>query len=395
MTEAIGELYVALKDEQAPRVVRQMLADFYLQAGRKNDLKKFYDENIEKFPDDVDWHFQAGRFALLEGQGERGEGLMRKAWELSQKTGGSKEALDGYLESLWRQGRYKELLTYASDYIDTEFAAIAYAQMGQAQFKLGDMEAAVSNYHKSLEKVGSDENLIMAILRNMSEIIGPGSAERWCIQKLETQPDSMPANLTMFNISLQKGEYNKALKYIDKCLETTDEENPEWITYAVKKVNVLTAAYDKTSDEEYLSRSITESEKVLAKQPNNVSVLNNIAYLLADYDRNIPKAVEYSKRAHERSPNDAGVMDTYAYALIKNGEYGKAQETLQMAIQLFEVNNTAVPWDVYKHLGMAYEGLGQNADAVLSYNQSLEAGKGRMSNKNKEQLEEMIRRLSE
>lgn len=86
----------------------------------------------------------------------------------------------------------------------------------------------------------------------------------------------------------------------------------------------------QTSDKQYLSIAVEEFEKILVKQPNNTSVLNNIAYFLADNNEQLDKALEYAKRAHEDSPNDGNIMDTYAYTLCKVGDYAKAGEVLQM-----------------------------------------------------------------
>ena len=393
LAAAIGELVEALKNQQAPPRVRTMLEQLYLQAGRTTELKQFYDETLQKYPDSGIWCFRAGQFALQEKRYEQAEQLLGKAWELSQGQGGYVRALDKYLEALWHGEKYEELLKYAAKYIDTKFAPIAYAQMGQARFMMGSKATAMDYYRKAIEKCGTNDELIIGILQNMSKIVGQMEALKWCNEKLRTSPDSMAANLMMFKLTQQRGEYNKALQYIDKFLSLVDPENPVWIEQMFNKANTLTMAYMKTSDKRYLSTAILEFEKILAKQPDNTSVLNNLAYFLADNDEQLDKAVECAKRAHEASPNDAGIMDTYAYALCKTGDYAKAEEILQMAIQIFERESMTVSWDVYKHLGMAQEGLGQKAGAAGSYRRALEvAGRG-ISKKNKEELMKAIERV--
>jgi TolA-binding protein len=86
-------------------------------------------------------------------------------------------------------------------------------------------------------------------------------------------------------------------------------------------------------------------------------------------------------------------MDTYAYTLCKVGDYAKAEEVLQMAIQIFERESAAVAWDIYKHLGMAQEGLGQKAAACESYRQTLQVGGRRISKQNREELTKAIERV--
>lgn len=393
LTAAIGELVAASKNQQAPPRVRAMLEQLYLQTGRTTDLKQFYEEILEKYPDNGMWNFRIGQFALRQKQYEQAEQLLGKAWEISQEQGGNAGVLDKYLEALWRGQKYEDLLKYASKYIDTKFAPIAYAQMAQTRFMMGSKATAMDYYRKAIEKCGTNNALILGILENMSKIVGQMEALKWCNEKLRTNPDSMAANLMMFKLTQQRGEYNKALQYIDKFLSLIDPESPVWIEQIFNKANTLTMAYMKTSDKRYLLTAILEFEKILAKQPNNTGVLNNLAYLLADNDEQLDKAVECAGRAHKASPNDANIMDTYAYALCKTGDYAKAEEMLQMAIQIFERESMVVSWDVYMHLGMAQEGLGQKAAAAKSYQRVLEvAGRG-ISKNNKEELMKAIERV--
>jgi Flp pilus assembly protein TadD len=149
----------------------------------------------------------------------------------------------------------------------------------------------------------------------------------------------------------------------------------------------------KTSDKQYLLEAIGEFEKILIHQPSNASVLNNLAYLLADNNEQIDKAVEYAQKAHEAKPNDGNNLDTYAYTLFKKGDSAKAEEMLQMSIQIFERNSQDIPWDVYRHLGMSQEDLGQIVEAATSYRQALKIAGNNISEADKKQLEESIERI--
>ena len=391
LTAAIGELVDALKNQQAPPRVRTMLEQLYMQAGRTADLEKFYKETLEKYPDSEFWNYRAGQFAMKQERYEEAEQPLLKSWELSQERNG--RALDAYLEALWKGAKYKELVKYASNYIDSKFAPIAYAQIAQAKFSLGRKATAMDYYRKAIQKCGTDEKLVMGILENMLEIVGQSDVAKWCNERLKEKPDAMAANLMMFNLKKQGGEYNKALQYIDKFLALVSPESELWIDQMFNKANTLTMAYMKTADKQYLTTAILEFEKILAKQPKNTNVLNNLAYFLADNDEQLDKAVEYARRAHEASPNSSGIMDTYAYALCKTGDYAKAEEVLQMAIQIFERQSMDIPWDVYMHLGMAQEGLGQKAAAAESYRQALEVGGRRIPKSKKEELNKAIERV--
>lgn len=391
---AIGELTEALKDERAPETVRTLLERLYLETGRKRDLKEFYRQNLEKFPDSGLWYFRAGKFYMDEREYKKADELLKKSLEMSEeKNTAVSDTLDIYLENLFLGKKYQELLKQSAKYIDTPYASIAYAQMAQTYMKTGSRTKAVYYYRKAIEKVPPGKGITIGILENMLKTIGPAEVIKWCNETLRENPSSRPANLMLFDLNQRSGDYNKALEHVDILLTKTQPNGPVWSDYMMKKCNTLIMAYMKTSDKKYLIDGISEFEKILEFQPDNANVLNNLAYLLADNNEQIEKAVEYAKRAYEAKPNDGNNLDTYAYTLCKTGEYAKAEELLLMAIQIFERNSQDVIWDVYRHLGMAQEGLGKNAEAVASYRQALEIAGIKISEIDKEQLNKSIERL--
>jgi Tfp pilus assembly protein PilF len=220
--------------------------------------------------------------------------------------------------------------------------------------------------------------------------LGGEEVRKYCEQALVTDPDSLAANFAMFNLMKVSAEYNKALGYIDKCLEVVGAEDARRLSYVLSKVDVLSLAYLRTSDNSYLERAVSEYESLL----NNTTVLNNLAYLLAENGERLPEALKHAARACELAPNNAGLLDTYAYVLYKNGRYSEADASLQSALQLYEQGGAAVPAEVYEHLGMVKEELGAPGEAAAAYKQALEAGADELSDSVRERIVSAIKRLS-
>ena len=153
-------------------------------------------------------------------------------------------------------------------------------------------------------------------------------------------------------------------------------------------------AYTKTGDKGYLNRAIESFETVVEKQPGNPSLLNNLAYLLADNDQKIDTALAYARKAHQSNPGNPVFLDTYAYALCKVGQYEEAQRSLLRAIQIDEASQIPIPWDMYKHLGMAYEGQSNNKQAAEVYQKALKAATD-APEKEKQQLQQKINNLKQ
>ena len=205
MSAAIGELRNALKDEMAPLKVRTLLEQFYREAGRKSDLQNFYQECIDKFPDSEIWYYRAAQFYLGENDLTTAEQLLEKAWQITTKSKNiSGMVFDLYLETLWLAKQYDKVISIASDYIDGPLASVAYSQLGQTRAKMGNKTAAVDYYYKALAKSSDNDAMIIGILRNMEQAVGWAEVETWVTNKLASEPESLIANIIMFNLLLLK-----------------------------------------------------------------------------------------------------------------------------------------------------------------------------------------------
>jgi len=227
--------------------------------------------------------------------------------------------------------------------------------------------------------------------------VGAEEATNFCEQKLLADPDSLAANFAMFNIAKITGRYTQALNYISKCIDLAGPDSFRRIDFTLKKGDILILLYEKTSDKNYLKTAISDYESLLAKMPSNTgvtTVLNNLAYLLAENDERLPEALKYAERALNARPNSPIVLDTYAYVLLKNGKKQQAAEFLAAALQHFEQDNISVPGEVYEHKGMIQEELGAKSEALSAYKQALEAGGEKLSQKVQQRIEDAIGRVS-
>jgi len=399
--DAITELKSTLTMPGAPPEGRLLLEQIYIGLDRKDALAKFYDEMLQKFPDSVFWHNHAAAFALSQKQFDKSGQLYKIAWQQSQKQGqGNSQALDGYLQALVLAQQLDKVIEEGGKYIDGNFASIALYRMAEAKMKLGDKTAAVEYCRQALDKAGTNDAYLSQVVQKMYSLLGAAEIQKYCSQKLQENPQSLIANLAMFNLAKIKGEYNKALEYIDKSLQLIGADSPQKVDYLLKKAIVLQLAYGKTSDKDYLIRAIAQYKILLNEVPNHPAILNNLAYMLAENDENLAEALDYAERAWRARPNNPSFLDTYAYVLYKNGRYSQAEAHLQAALQQYELlqkrrpDETVLPSDVYEHLGMIKEKLGASDQALAAYRKALETGAEKASDKARERIEKAIERLS-
>jgi len=400
--DAIIELTSALNQPDAAgagtaieRRMRQLLEQTYLQLGRKDALKRFYDATLAAFAESEFWHNRAGAFALSEGEYDQAEALYSKAIGIfSQKrakgektdSGALLTSFDGYLNSLvlgagtpqvannWHPAKLDKVLQVGRKYIDDAFLApVAYYRMAEAKMKLGDRATAVEYCRSALGKAfqGSQVAIATTMVRRVYSMLGAEEVAKSCSEFLTKYPEY--ANLAMFNLKVMSEDYNRALTYIDKCLQIAGADSPRRVGYVTKKADVLGLAYTKTSDNDYLKKAIKEYESLLSEMPNNIMILNNLAYMLASNNEKLDDAVKYARRAYEAKPNNPGFLDTYAFTLHKNGSDSEADQYIQASIQQYEQDAISVPAEVYEHLGMIKESLGINSEALSAYREALKS----------------------
>lgn len=438
-TSAIGELMAAIEKPQSPVRARYFLETIY-EKYRKEELPKFYDQTVAKYSDDPYWLHRAGAYALTQYQNlydqekaqavkqgklqpgavftpsektqsllEKAKPLLEKSWTLVEDKWKQKpdeaynRILDFYLESLLQslenQTQLTQFVRIASKYTNTPLAPIVYSQMAQAHLRLGERTKGLELFDKALESAKAQPEYVVQLLDVMRKVLESDKEVRaWCDKTLAADPKHIGATYTMFQLSQAAGQFNTAIEYIDRCLAQLQNKDDTWVEYTIQKSQVLLQAFFKTADKKYLDGGVDLYESILKANPNHGKIpmiLNNLAYLLADNNQQLEKAVEYSRRALKDAPSDPVRMDTLAYTLAKSNLFEEAEKMARMSIQYHELAGNDVPWDAYYHLGMALEGLKKNADAKASYQRALDTGGNAIPAPDKELIAAAVKRVSQ
>jgi len=198
----------------------------------------------------------------------------------------------------------------------------------------------------------------------------------------------------LFNLYKVKREYFKSLPHIEKCIQLTEPDSRKRWDYTAKRAEILTLAYQRSSDNKYLEMAVADYKSLLTKMPNNTSVLNNLAYMLADNNEDLGEALKYAEMVYNQAPNDPGVLDTYAYVLFKNGKYAEALGHLNAALQHYGQRKLHVGFEVYEHLGLIKGALGDKPGALTAYERALDLGAGSLTNKDLDRIKKAIKGLS-
>jgi putative PEP-CTERM system TPR-repeat lipoprotein len=106
----------------------------------------------------------------------------------------------------------------------------------------------------------------------------------------------------------------------------------------------LATIYQQQND---IKQAEAHYNAMLTEQADNVLALNNLAFIYLQ--QNDPRALELAKKAYEKAPESAAILDTYGYILIKQGQPKEGLPLLEKAAALAPKAN-----EIQFHLAEAY-----------------------------------------
>lgn len=115
-------------------------------------------------------------------------------------------------------------------------------------------------------------------------------------------------------------------------------------------------------------QAVEEYLMVLERDPNNVTALNNIAWLYQDAGN--PEGVKYAERAHALVPGRAEITDTLGWLLVQNGDVSQGLVLLQEAA----AKAPHIP-DIRYHMIVALDKAGRRDEAREALDRLLKSGK--------------------
>ncbi len=148
-----------------------------------------------------------------------------------------------------------------------------------------------------------------------------------------------PNNRVLFTLADLMSAQKKQPEAI-KLLNDALEKNKKNVDIHFK----LATVYQQQND---IKQAEAHYNAMLTEQPGNVLALNNLAFIYSQ--QNDPRALELAKKAYEKAPESAAILDTYGYILIKQGQAKEGLPILEKAAALAPKAN-----DIQFHLAEAY-----------------------------------------
>lgn len=255
-------------------------------------------------------------------------------------------------------------------------APMPYLQRGEMYGKLGNMEQAIDEATKAIDRAESNElgYLLRAdfYLRDDQPEAGLADAEK----VLEMRPGFAPAILLKARAYEEMGQMKQALGQLEELAAAAPrvELDLQIALYALqlemprRAIAALDRAIEKKSDDAILYRyrgdsylnigqhieAVADYEKALEITPDDSGVLNNLAWTLAtspnDDVRDGKRAIELATKACELTEYQAAhILSTLAASYAETGDFEKAKEWSQKAIELDDSEDHAQLEDELEH----------------------------------------------
>lgn len=199
-------------------------------------------------------------------------------------------------------------------------------------------------------------------LNNLGFLYAEYGVHRELAQSLvQRAVDQMPDN-PGFRDSLgwaafKNSQTEKAIQELEKAVAMSpDVYEPH---YHLGTVYYVSKQYEK---------AIPIYEKAIILRPTSAEALNNYAYLLTELDRDLDKAEKMAARAVKIEPNNASYLDTYGWALFRQGNASEGLRLLQRAAAL-----APDVGEILMHLGKVHLQLAQFETAIEYFRQAIKA----------------------
>ena len=341
---AINELIDVLRGNAANTRARQKLIQLRIQANNGEEAIRLTREGIRLDPNSQRWHILLGDLMYsFRGDVDGAIQQYTEAYSIRQEAAALAKLINSMLVKV--PADYQEIerlisaeseATRAHPDIQTLYARALHG-LERPQEALDWMQTSYETYQLAF---ASDELPVEGIATWLSHLLylfpadRPDEIESLTLELCGNKPNVHELR-GLSKIYLRLSDSFDAYRtHIIELQRRAIEECP------VGAIDLLATLYNEQAatfiQAELYGDAAEAYERVLELTPNNVFVMNNYAYLLADYLGRPEDALAFAKTAVERNPQNIDLLDTLGWVYFKLGEYQLAARNLELGLSTRE-----------------------------------------------------------
>ncbi len=373
--EKVTELLKQAPDEI---IFNALLADIYQKEGNREDAADVYARLLERNPGDQLIQIKLFNFLLAEKEYDELFAVLN-TFTLSEKI--SKEDKIAYFDMLAKDsvvtGKYNKNLEMAflileACYVKDDLVLLLRPDYLARQKRFDEAASRLEEIVKiNPENQLAWEKLLLTYYesRNFQKLQSSGKEAATRFNR------SILAKLLYAHGAMENKDYETAAEELRKAQILAGDNEEVLIQVLTMKAEVL---YN-SGDYEGAFRNFDE---ILKKKNDDLTVLNNYAYYLAEQDLRLKEAEKMAKTVIDAEKDNSTFLDTYAWVLYKRGKAKEAARIMEKIIRT-EGRDDA-EW--YEHYGFILKRLGKCREAVRFWEKAI------LADKEKEHLKDEIRK---
>jgi len=353
---------------------------------------------IEEYPDEIIFNGLLAEIYRGKGMPEKAEIVYR---ELIERNPGNPEVQLALCDFLIEEKKYDDLLLLLNTVAINE-KILREDKISLFAMVIENNELIKNSGDKVLfslmvfEAAYPDDDIILLLRPELliAQTRYPDAAKR-LEEIIKKRPDNYFAWEKLLLVYLQEGDYvNLEIKgqecatkfnrsYIAKVLYATAAiENKKYdiALEELRKADILAGADDDMllqvlslrADAYYRMKEYDKAfqtfDEALGKNKDDLTLLNNYAYYLAEKDLKLKEAEEMAKKVIEKEGSNSTFLDTYAWVLYKRGKYKDAARVMETILS--DSNNNDA--EFFEHYGYILMKRKNCAEAIKNWEKALE-----------------------
>lgn len=257
-----------------------------------------------------------------------------------------------------------------------------------ALYKAGDKIEAQKEFDSLLESEPNDPRPFIVQAQLLKEEGLWSQLNQKVIDWLNKHPNDThtPMVITRDMITVDSNEAKQTAEDIIRLILKNDPTSIE----AISTLAILLEMVGRPAESAELYRRLLEIE------PNNLIAINNLAWIMSEYNNQYQQALELAQKGLKLAPNYMDLIETRGVIYYRLGELNKAIEDLTKCIELYPDSAPQRVAATY-HLARALAELGKKNEALKYLNQALsrDSETGSLSNTELAEAKNLLRKLQE
>lgn len=361
--EALVKTKLLIKEFPDEILYHGLLAEIYREQGENEDARNVYNELIKNNPDDPRVQMAICDFLITQKEYSELFSLLSNVVLNNAISRDDKISLFA---------RLIELPEIVKDYNNELFVSLMVLEAGygnddiipllrpELMIKLSRLKEAAERLEEIINKNPDNyfawEKLLL-IYNQMGDFKNLMKRGEECSSRFNR---SFLAKVLYANGAIESGEYDVALEELRKA-EILAGDNKEYMT------QVLTMRADVYYRMKDFPKAFETFETAIMINGEDLTILNNYAYYLAEQNRNLKEAEAMAKKVIEKEGKNNTFLDTYAWVLYKRGKLKEAADVMERIINSGE--KADAEW--YEHYGFILKKQRKCSKAAESWNMAL------------------------